>query len=402
MSLLSRPPAVYKYYCYQATVSFGFFSPIFTLFLLYRNLDYTQIALLSTLYSSLTILGEIPTGYVGDRIGWRNSLIVSSTCMACSILGFVVARSFLALAGLYVLWTLALVFRSGSGDAWLYEFLRNELGTDQFARVRGRGMAVNRAVTVLTTLAGGVLYGLDPRLPFFASAVLNGVGVVVLLSLPRNRTYVDGDHDVLTPLDATRVIRRHLSKPPLRSFVAYVALFFAATGTVESYVQPIATGALSIPVEFMGPLYAGFTLVSAGLSYYTGAIEDRFGIRATTIFVPLLLCVSLITPVFGPIFALPMFFIRTGSRTLLHPLVNQYINDNVETVGRATVLSAASMVYALVRLPLVLVGGVLADAYAPILTVAVVGGFVLVGLVMVYRLESPVEKRVETPSSSLS
>lgn len=396
----SRPSAVYKYYCYQATVSFGFFSPIFTLFLLYRNLDYTQIALLSTLYSSLTILGEVPTGYVGDRIGWRNSLVVSSICMTCSVLGFVVARSFLALAGLYVLWTLALVFRSGSGDAWLYEFLRDELGTDQFARVRGRGMAVNRAVTVVTTLAGGVLYGFDPELPFLASGILNGAGVLVLLSFPRNESFVDGDRNALGPLDAVRVVCRRLSKPPLRSFVAYVALFFAATNAVESYVQPIATGTLSIPVEFMGPLYAGFTLVSVGLSYHTGTIADRFGLRATTVFVPLILGVSLVAPVFAPILAFPMFFVRTGSNTLLHPLVNQYINDNSESVGRATVLSAASMVYALVRLPLVLVGGVLADAYSPIFTVATVGGVVLVGLASIYLWESPVESDAETPSSS--
>ena len=400
MSLPSRPSAVYGYYCYQATVSFGFFSPIFTLFLLYRNLDYTQIALLSTLYSSLTIVGEVPTGYVGDRIGWRNSLVVSSVCMTLSVLGFVVVRSFLALAGLYVLWTFALVFRSGSGDAWLYEFLRDELGTDQFARVRGRGMAVNRAVTVVTVLAGGVLYGLDPRLPFLASGVLNGTGVLVLLSLPRERASADGDRDTLSPLDAIRVIRRRLSKPPLRSFVAYVALFFAGTGAVESYVQPIATGALSIPVEFMGPLYAGFTLVSAVLSYHAGTIEERFGIRATTTVVPLVLGVSLVAPVFVPILALPMFFVRTGSGSLLHPLVNQYINDNSETVGRATVLSAASMVYALVRLPLVLAGGVLADAYSPIFTVAVVGGVVLVGLTLVYLRESPVEGETGVSSSS--
>ncbi|WP_458188603.1 MFS transporter [Haladaptatus sp. NG-WS-4] len=397
---MSRLPTVYKYYCYQATISFGFFSPIFTLFLLYRNLDYTQIALLSALYSTLTVLGEIPTGYVGDRIGRRDSLLVSSVCMTASILGFVFARSFLALAGLYVLWTLSLVFRSGSGDAWLYETLRAELGTDQFARVRGRGMAVNRAVTVVTVLAGGVLYELDPRLPFLASGVLNGAGVFVLLTLPRNRATTDDDRDVLSPLDALRIVRHHLSKPPLRSFVTYVALFFAATAAVEPYVQPIATETLGISVELMGPLYAGFTLISAGLSYHAGTIEDVVGLRMTTVFVPLFFGVSLVVPVFAPIFALPMFFVRTGSQTVLQPLVNQHINDNAGSVGRATVLSAASMVYALVRLPLKLAGGVVADGYSPLVAVAVLGVVVLVGLGVVYAWEAPVGTGATTTEPS--
>ncbi|MFH5797801.1 MFS transporter [Haladaptatus sp. CMAA 1911] len=398
---MSRLSAIHKYYCYQATVSFGFFSPIFTLFLLYRNLDYTQIALLSTLYTTLTVVGEIPTGYVGDRIGRRDSLVVSSVCMTLSVLGFVVARSFPALAVLYVLWTLALVFRSGSDDAWLYDHLRAELDADGFARVRGRGTAVNRVVTVVTVLAGGVLYELDPRLPFLASGVLNGAGVVVLLALPRNRGYGDADRgDVLSPTDAVRVIRRHLSVPPLRSFVVYVALFFAAVGVVESYVQPIATGPLGFPVELMGPLYAGFTLVSAGVSYYAGAIEETVGLRTTTLLVPVLLCVSFVLPVFAPLLALPMFFARTGSNTLLRPLVNQYINDHSESVGRATVLSAASMAYAALRLPLTLVGGFVADAYSSLVTVALVGVVVLVGLALVALRESPVIARTETTSTS--
>ncbi|WP_231184416.1 MFS transporter [Haladaptatus sp. DYF46] len=398
---MSRLSAIYKYYCYQATVSFGFFSPIFTLFLLYRNLDYTQIALLSTLYTTLTIVGEIPTGYVGDRIGRRDSLVISSVCMTLSILGFVVARSFLALAVLYVLWTLALVFRSGSDDAWLYDHLRAELDADEFARVRGRGMAVNRAVTVVTVLGGGVLYELDPRLPFLASGVLNGAGVVVLSTLPRNRGYGDADSDdVLSPSDAVGVIRRHLSVPPLRSFVVYVALFFAAVGVVESYVQPIATGPLGIPVELMGPLYAGFTLVSAGVSYYAGAIEETVGLRTTTLLVPVLLCVSFVLPVFAPLLALPMFVARTGSNTLLRPLVNQYINDHSESVGRATILSAASMAYAALRLPLTLVGGFAADAYSPLVTVAAVGVVVLVGLALVALWGSPVQAGTETTSTS--
>ncbi|WP_435152663.1 MFS transporter [Haladaptatus sp. DFWS20] len=349
---MSRPPAVVlKYYCYQATLSLGFISPIFTLFLLYRNLDYTQIALLSTLYASLTVVSEVPTGYIGDRIGRRDSLIVSTVCMTASILGFVVARSFLALAVLYVLWTFALVFRSGSDDAWLYETLQTELDTDRFAHVGGRGTAVNQGVTVVAALIGGVLYELDPTLPFLVSGLLNGAGVFVLFTLPRNPEYSDPDRDVLSPIDAIRFVRNHLSASPLRSFVAYVALFFALTAAVESYVHPIATEMLGIPVEWIGPLYAGFSLLSAGVSYHAGTVEDAFGVRATTTVVPLIFAVSLVIPVFAPLFALPMFFVRTGSRTLLRPLVNQYINDHSASIGRATVLSAASMVYALVKLP---------------------------------------------------
>lgn len=400
MSRLTRPSTpVLKYYLYQASVSFGFFSPIFTLFLLHRGLDYTQIAALSTIYATLTVVGEIPTGYVGDRIGRRDSLLVSSALMTLSLVGFLFARSFLALAVLYVLWTLSLVFRSGSADAWLYDALADGGDTDErdFARVRGRGAAVNRGVTVLTMLAGGVLYSVRPTLPFLASAVLNGTSVAVLLTLPKNPQYAgDPDDDALTVLDAVPVIRRHLTRPPLRSFVLYVALFFGTVVAIDTYVQPIATRTLGLPVSTMGPLYAGFTLVSAVAGYAAGDVQRRLGVRGATLSVPVLVGVSLLLPLAAPVLAFPMFFLLRGSRTLLRPIVNQYLNDHAESAGRATILSAASMVYALVRLPLYLAGGVVADRFSPVVAVAALGAVFLLGLGAAAAWEDPVVAGSET------
>lgn len=397
MSRLSRPPAtVLRFYLYQASVSFGFFSPVFTLFLLHRGLDFTQIATLSTLYATVTVVGEIPTGYVGDRIGRRNSLLASSVFMTLTLVGFVVARSFLGLAALYVLWTLSLVFRSGSDDAWLYDALAADDALDEghFARIRGRGSSVNQAVTVVTMLAGGVLYGIRPTLPFLASAVLNGASVLVLLSLPKNPQYAGGeDRDSLTVVEALPVIRRHLTRPPLRSFVLYVGLFFGTTVALDTYVQPIATGALGLPVSAMGPLYAGFTVVSAVAGYVAGDVERLLGVRGATLVVPAVVGVSFLLPLAAPALAFPMFFLMRGSRTLLAPIVNQYVNDHAESVGRATILSAASMVYALVRVPLYLAGGAVADRYSPVVAVGALGAVFLAGLAAVYLWEDPVADR---------
>ena len=429
-SLSERLPSspVLKYYLYQATVSFGFFSPIFTLFLLDRGLDYTAIASLSMLYAVLTVAGEIPTGYVGDRIGRRNSLILSSTFMTLSILGFAVVRSYLGLAVLYVLWTLSLVFRSGAGDAWLYDTLESELDADRFAHVRGRGGSVNSAVTVVTMLAGGVLFSIRPTLPFVASGVLNGAGVVVLLTLPKNRQYVetdaeeerarDGDRsvedggdgenveegtadasDTFTILDALPVLREQLTGPRLRWFVAYAALFFGVIAAADTYVQPISTRTLGVPVGSMGLLYAAFTAVSAVASYYAGAVQDRLGVRGAMLAVPALLGVALVAPLLWPLLAFPTFFVLKGSRSLLYPIVTQHINDEVESVGRATVLSAASMAYALVRLPLYFLGGVVADATSALVAVGVLGGVFLAGIAVVRAVASPVVGRSSEPAS---
>ncbi|WP_321111913.1 MFS transporter [Halorussus salinisoli] len=398
------PSPVRKYYLYQVTVSFGFFSPIFTLFLLDRGLDYTAIASLSMLYSVLTVVGEIPTGYVGDRLGRRTSLLLSSGFMTVSILGFAVVQTYLGLVVLYVLWTLSLVFRSGSGDAWLYDTLEADLDADRFAHVRGRGQSVQQTVTVVTMLVGGVLFSVRPTLPFVASGILNGAGVVVLLTFPKNRQYADAtdsadpadsdeSDDTFTVLDALPVLREQLARPSLRWFVAYAALFFGVVEAVNTYVQPISTQTLGVPVASMGLLYAAFTGVSAVASYYTGAVEARLGVRGAVLAVPLVLGVALVAPLLWPLIAFPAFFVLKGSRSLLYPIVTQHVNGEVESVGRATVLSAVSMAYALVKLPLYLLGGVVADATSAVVAVGVLGGVFLAGIAAVRTLASPVGER---------
>jgi MFS family permease len=373
-------PVVAKYYLYRATVSFGFFAPVFTLFLLYRDLAYTEIALLSTQHAVLTAVGEVPTGYVGDRIGRRNSLLVSTAAMTLSIAGFVVASSLPAFAVLYGLWSLALVFRSGTGDAWLYETFREELDDEgRFTTVRGRADAVNRVVTVAAMLAGGALYAVRPELPFVASTVLHALGVPVLLSLPKTAAFADGGGGGVSVGATARVVHERLTVPGVRSVVAYAAVFFALVTVVDTYVQPIARDVVGVPESLLGLVYAAFTLGTAVAGYYAGTLDARLGTRRTTFAIP-----PVVTAVVGlaavfPLLALPAFLLQKGANVALRSVVSGYLNDRAGDVGRATTLSAASMVYAAVRLPLILAIGVVADAYGPLFAVGTVAVLCLLG-----------------------
>jgi MFS family permease len=405
MSPVSDRGLVRRYYLYRATLSLGFITPVFTLFLL-RTLSFTQVGALSAIVSVLSVVGEVPTGYVGDRLGRRASLLLSVVFTVASLAGFVVASGFLWYAFLYALWALAMTFRSGSIDAWLYDVLDERLDADSFSHVRGRGDAVQRWTAAVSMVAGGLLYGLDPTYPFVAAVAFNSLGIVVLLSLPKNHQYADrGDDDGrLGPREGFAVVRNHLTKPPLRSLVLYVTLFYAVVGVSGTYVQPMAVETLApsaadlglaVPAEGalaaarageagpaialgLGVLYAVLTAVSSAGGYYAGAIEDRLGVRHAIVAATVLTAVVLLLPAAAALLAIPAIAaIRTG-RPLLQPIANGYINDHAEEVGRATLLSAVSMLYMTFRTPLALGAGAVADATAATTTVAALGGFFLV------------------------
>jgi len=400
MSPSRRPrPAVLKYYLFQVADSVGFIWPIFTLFLLWNDLTYTQIGTLSAISALLVVAFEVPTGYLADRIGRRNTLAIGMAAMSVSLAGFVLASTFPEFVALYVVWALAMSLHHGTADAWLYGMLEERTDAESFTRIRGRGGAVYQVASAVTMIGGGFLYVLHPTYPFVASALLNGAGVAIVLTMPENVAVAASSGHVRVR-KAVSVLREQFTRPSLRLFVPFVALFFAMVTTADTYIQPIAVelfeglsvdavpvlaSAPAVPEEAtLGFVYAGFALVAAVASYHAGTVRELIGLRRALLLVPVATAALLVVPLAVPLLAIPAFFGMKAAIDLSKPLVNQYLNDRTGSAARATVLSAAQMSYAVVRAPLKPIAGLVADLTTPVGAVGALGaGFLVVGTLLI-------------------
>ncbi|MEF8802445.1 MAG: MFS transporter [Halolamina sp.] len=368
------------------------------LFFLAQGLNFTQIATLEALYNLTTLLGEVPTGYVGDRVGRRNSLLVGTGLIAVTLLGIGLAESFLTLAGLYVCWSFGYNFRSGSEDAWLYDTLTDELSEREFAHVRGRGESVSLAVGAGAAIVGGYLGTIDLSYPWFVAAAVTGIGVLVLLTIEEPETYENADTGSLGLRDTLSIVRRTLSQRNLRAFILYYYVLYAAvTYLVFVFLQPIfETVVLDLGVSpgrvesLLGWFYAAYSLFGAALSYYTGAIRDQLGLRTWFIWLPFVVGAALVGMYFVPVFALPTFLLIRGLSDVTRSFAGQYVNDRTTTVGRATVLSAMAMISGLAVVPFQLGSGVLSDVVSPLFALAVAGAILMGGSVVILAWEVPV------------
>jgi MFS family permease len=440
----SNPDRVLRrYYLFRAMAAVGFVSPIFALFVL-RDLSYPEYGTLSAVYSLVLVGGEIPTGYLGDRVGRRDTLVASKVAMALSLLGFVVVDSFASYVVVYVVWGLGMALTSGTGGAWLYEILGETLGEEQFTTVRGKGNAIARWSAAVTTVLGAVLYGLDPTYPFLAAGVLMLAGAGVVATLPRTAAFAGtsatdgpdgaGDDGPNSPSarEAFALLRKRLLRPPLRSFVLFVALLFGVVGAGNGYIQPAAVavaGGLSldsVPIvgplaadaaeaangggllggrlelsaaTGLGPLYASFAAVAAGISYYAGAIESRVGLRRTLVVVAFVVAAAFVVPLAVPLAALGTFYVSQSVQHLLRPMVQQYVNDRTGDAGRATVLSAVSMVFGVARTPFVVLAGFAAGARGPVFAFPALAALLVATALPLALLGSPLP-RSEAPGSA--
>ncbi|WP_267640706.1 MFS transporter [Haloarchaeobius amylolyticus] len=354
----SRP--VFKYYAYKATASVGLSIPVWVLFLRANGLSFTEIMVLDAIWWVGITLGEVPTGWVGDRIGWKNSLVVGNALRAVAVVAMGASGTFWALAGIYLLWALGSTLQSGSTDAWLYEVLdRGDDGdTDDFTGIRGRGQSLTLAFGAAGAVAGGYLGEVSLRWPFYATGVLWTLGVLVLLTFPS--VSVDDD-DRITAADAIPVLRERLLSVELRGFVLWVAVVLAVASATSRLTQPVAVD-LGVPQAWLGWLYGGFTLLAAGASYRAGWIRERFGLLGWVTVAPAVLGVTLAVVLVAPVAALPAFVLLRAVKAPTSTLATQYVNDRIETAGRATVLSGVSMVNAVVAIPFGVAVGRVADA----------------------------------------
>ncbi|PSQ28733.1 hypothetical protein BRD03_02010 [Halobacteriales archaeon QS_9_68_17] len=187
---------------------------------------------------------EVPTGYVGDRIGRRNSLATDAALMAVSNLSYLVATDFAGFTFTLVMLTSGGTFVPGSGDAWLYDTLKQHDIESEFTRVKGR---TKRSDADERRQPGRRQVSLRREpVPVLRRRRGRAPHLVLVLRLPKNRAHdADGsaESDRMTVIDALPVIRDQLTAPDLRSFGVCLGLFSGAM-TMHTWIQPVAQGSL--------------------------------------------------------------------------------------------------------------------------------------------------------------
>ncbi|MFB6111951.1 MAG: MFS transporter [Halobacteriaceae archaeon] len=362
----------FRYYLYRATTSWGFYLPVSIVYLLDAGYGLPFVALTQAVFSFALLLAEVPTGWVGDRLGRRGTLALSSLTRMAGLVGYALSDGASVILISQVLFAVGWGFSSGTIDAWGYELLAARGQSDAYAHVEGRGRAVNLLTSAAGAVAGGLLYGLSTSLPFLANAVLAGVGLPVLATAPaapRDR------EEEATPFDLSEgaaVVKSLVTRADIRWVVVFVTLAFAVFDVSRTFEQPALRSA-GVSATSLGLIFGSLKLVTAAAASTAGTVEDYLGPR---------LGLGLLAPILGvgyaalfvtPLAVLPVVFLYRTARTVVKPIRNQYLNDRLEDRGRATALSGVSMLLSVVGGVARLVSGAVGAVVGPIQVLGLAG-----------------------------
>ncbi|MBI4508201.1 MAG: MFS transporter [Deltaproteobacteria bacterium] len=389
------------FYLFRLLSTSYLFVPIELAYATSRGLSFTQAMFLSTIYSLVVILTELPTGVLADRIGRRAAMMAGALAMVAACAVFTVAKGFPTFAVGSALSALSMTLCSGADSAYLFDLLNDNGQGHEYPRREGTASAWHQAGQALAFAAGGLLAARDLALPYIVTGGVATLAFLVAVFMREGRA--SGTRPNVSVREYVHLMREALTTVGTRDrliwAIAYSAVVFALLRATIYILQPYLASA-GFGMAQAGFIFAAMYLAATAVSHRADALRRRFAeptllwLLLGTLVVTFLLLGGSVGP-----WSLAVLVVQAGANGLYSPLVKPLLNREIDDSGRrATVLSVESMVRRAalgIFSPLV---GTLMERYgasAGLLSCGLVGAIGLAILVVTFR--APTVPAVGTP-----
>jgi DHA3 family tetracycline resistance protein-like MFS transporter len=374
------PEAIFLQYSVFTTT---FMTMVFTVNLIYfvtvLELDPLQMVLVGTTLELSIFLFEIPTGVVADTISRRTSIIIGVFLIG---IGFVVQatfQSFVFILIAQVIWGLGYTFTSGATQAWITD----EIGEDQAgsaflhaAQLEQVGALIAIGLSVLFSSIWGM------RIPMLLGGLFFWMlGFYLLIWMPENG-FTGKSTSVKTSLEGFiqtikagwKTVKIH----PVLWRILLIGFFFGFYSEgLDRLSVPHLIEKFNLPDLGEGTMvgwFGGLSAIGMVLTFFSAGLLRKYlgkqiPVIQLTRFLALFSAGLVISLVVFPIanqmlFSFSVLLLIGVFRSLIYPLYNAWINQNIPSETRATIVSLSSLVDATGQIgggPLV---GVIARQYS--------------------------------------
>ncbi len=329
--------------------------PIVFLFYQENNLGTRELFFLKAAYSLAIVLLEIPSGYIGDIWGRKNSMIIGSIlgsagfgiyCFSSGFYGFLIAELVLGVGQSFI---------SGSDSALLYDSLLEAKKEKEYLKTEGHLISVGNYAEAIAAPIGVMLAALSLRTPYFFQTLVafSAVPAALMLVEPKRNQISAGK----TAGNMRTIFHYAYRKnKPLKWNIIISSITGTATLSMAWLVQPLFAH-FSLPLVLYGIFIPLLNLTTGTVSSYAHTFEKKSGFEGTLSFIVVGIPVMyLALGWFNSIWALGFLVIFYMIRGIATPVLKNHINLVTPSEIRATVLSIRSLI---IRLAFVLLSPVL-------------------------------------------
>lgn len=382
---------IFKMYLLKGVLWFMVSMPIIVLFFQEHGLSLAQVMILQAIYSLSVALFEIPSGYIADIFGRKQTIILSTIFSFIGYLVFAFYGGFHAFAIAEVLVGIGGSLMSGSDSAIIYDTLLESKNEDSYTKIEGRNYAIGNFSEAIAGILGGFLAVSSIYLPIYVQTAILFLSIPIALSLVEPTIHADNKLGKSLKVIFDVVKFSLVDNTKLRWLIIYSSAMGVATLSMAWFAQPFFNQ-INIPLAYFGILWAGLNF-SAGLtSYHSYKFDKKQGYKLL-IYLSLAMVISFLllgmnSSIIGLIFILSIYLLRG----IVTPILRNAINVNTTSNKRATVLSIRSFI---IRISFVIsapIFGYLADnhslSYSFYTLAIIVGFFSILSAIKLIRLDN--------------
>ena len=331
-------------YLLKAVLWFMVAMPIIVLFFQEHGLTVTEVMLLQAIYSLSVALFEIPSGYIADIFGRKQTIVLSTIFAFIGYLVFSFYGGFYAFAIAQVLIGIGGSLMSGSDSAIIYDTLLETNNKTNYTKIEGRSYAIGNFSEALAGILGGFLAVGSIYLPIYVQTSILFFSIPIALTLVEPTMHEENKLDRSFSAIMGVVKFAIIDHAKLRWLIIYSSAMGVATLSMAWFAQPFFKE-VGVPLFYFGILWAGLNF-SAGLTSFNAYKFDKKKNNYNMLaYISLAMIISFILLGFNnSLFGLIFIFIIYLLRGIVTPILRNGININTTSNKRATVLSVRSFI----------------------------------------------------------
>lgn len=376
-------------YLYMLLFSLRFTEAFWVIYLKSRGLTFAMIGLLETLFHLAALIGELPTGWIADRLGRKTSLIVGRILAIIAAVLTLRASGPLGFGAAFACSALGYTCHSGAYDALLFDELKRDGRESGFTLLMGKINAVYLVGCSAACLLGGMVAQRHSlALLYVFGIIVDAAAVLLLLPLPESFAPArERGEEVDLRRDLAALVST-MRQPILAGLLLLWAVIAALETSFRFYGQSYMRQAL-IPLWAVGAVGTLGNLAAVIPTRLAHRLEDRHGSRRPlylgAVTIPAAVLLAGLMPVgSGPIWRFGLVVLLIAVNVViegLYPVFCNAANALIPSERRATVLSAGSMLFSLVMMAVFPLIGLAGDRLGLRRALILAGGLTMAALV---------------------
>ena len=326
----------------------------------YVTNDPFQLVFITTVFTATTLIFEIPTGLVADVYSRRLSVIIGFAVMGIGGIIQGIFQVYVVFLFTEVVWGIGFTFISGAQDAWIAD----EIGEKRVADAYMRGSQVGQIAFLIGIPISTALGTIALNIPIILAGILFLLlAVFLILVMPEQGFQRSSQEEreswgtmFSTFKESARLVR---GRTVLTAILIISAVWGLSSSGFDNLWTVFMLENLTFPAWRSLEPVIWFGLINAVATILgllgTEVVRRKVDINSQTVNVRTLMFLTFVTAICMVIFglagnfwlAVTVYCLSMTFRTICDPIFRTWINQNIESKVRATVMSMDSQAFSL-------------------------------------------------------